>query len=86
MRLNSKEYKEAVNACLRYKKDQNTAVEKALDIVSDDARYIFEQLFLLNKTKYQVITSNEGLSERTFERRKRELIYAVHNMLENIDE
>ena len=38
--------------------------------------------YILSKTKWEVIES--GMSERTFERRNQELIYAVHNELKKV--
>lgn len=51
-------------------------VRQALELVSKDARYIFEELYQKNKTKWEIIES--GVSERTFERRKNELIYTAY--------
>ena len=51
-------------------------VIQALKLVNNDSNYIFEELYMKNKSKWQVI---DGLhtSEETYKRRKRELIYAV---------
>ena len=54
-------------------------VEKVKTLVSQDANYIFEEIYVKSKTKWDVIES--GVSERTFERRKKELVYAVHKEL-----
>ncbi len=51
-------------------------VRQALELVNGDSKHIFEEAFVKSKTKWEII--NNGMSERTFERRKRELIYAVH--------
>lgn len=58
------------------------AVIQALEIVSKDSKYIFKQIYEKNKTKWEVIY--EGMSERTFERRKRELVYAVHKEIKKV--
>ena len=56
------------------------AVRNALLLVNKDCEYIFEKVFREQKSKWEVI--NEiNISERTFERRKKELIYGVHKEL-----
>ena len=52
------------------------AVVQALELVNKDSKYIFEQLYIMSKTKWEIIKS--GMSERTFVRRKGDLIYEVH--------
>lgn len=52
------------------------AVVQALKLVSKDSKYIFEELYRKGNTKWKII--NSGMSERTYERRKNELVYAVH--------
>ncbi len=52
------------------------AVVQALKLVSKDSKYIFEELYRKGNTKWEII--NSGMSERTYERRKNELVYAVH--------
>lgn len=54
-------------------------VEKVKRLISADAKYIFEQIYVQSKSKWDVIES--GMSERTFGRRKNELIYAVDREL-----
>ena len=51
-------------------------VRQALELVSNDSKYIFEELYMKNKTKWQII--NSGMSERTYFRRKNELINVVN--------
>lgn len=58
------------------------AVVQALELVNSDSKYIFEELYVKSKTKWQILES--GMSERTFERRKNELIYAVHKQIKKI--
>lgn len=55
------------------------AVVQALELINKDCKIIFNKYYILSKTKWEVIES--GMSERTFERRNQELIYAVHNEL-----
>ena len=54
-------------------------VEKVKTLISADAKYIFEEIYVKSKSKWDVIES--GMSERTFGRRKNELIYAVDQEL-----
>lgn len=60
------------------------AVVQALELVSKDSKYIFEQLYMKGNTKWQIIDS--GMSESTYERRKRELVYAVYKELKKLTE
>ncbi len=57
-------------------------VRQALELVNGDSKHIFEEAFVKSKTKWEII--NNGMSERTFERRKRELIYAVHEEFKKV--
>lgn len=58
------------------------AVVQALELVNKDCKTIFEYYYRLSKSKWEII--NMGMSERTFGRRKQELIYAVHNELKKL--
>lgn len=82
MRINLQDYNRAVELLKKYKSNdilfEKILVENALKHVSNNAKYVFDQIYLKEKNKYQIITSGK-LSERTFERRKQELIYAVHH-------
>ena len=55
------------------------AVSQALELVNKDSKYIFEQLYIKCKTKWEIMDS--GMSERTFARRKGDLILAVYKEL-----
>ena len=57
-------------------------VTQALELISKDSKYIFEQLYIKNKTKWEVIET--GMSERTFVRRKSELVLAVDKELKKL--
>lgn len=57
-------------------------VRQALELVNEDCKYIFEEIFVKSKRKWDVI--DNGMSERTFERRKKELIYTVHEELKKV--
>ena len=50
-------------------------IRQALELVSNDSKYIFEELYIKSKSKWDII--NSGVSEATFKRRKQDLIYAV---------
>lgn len=59
------------------------AVLQALQLVSKDSKYIFEQLYVKSKNKWEII--NEiNVSEETYKRRKRDLIYAVNDELKKL--
>ncbi len=58
------------------------AVVQALQLVNKDSKYIFEELYIKSKTKWEIL--NSGMSERTFARRKGDLIYAVHRELKKM--
>lgn len=58
------------------------AVVQALELVNQDSKYIFEELYRKGKAKWQIIDS--GMSERTFVRRKGDLICAVGNELKKL--
>lgn len=51
------------------------AVVQALELVNKDCKELFEKYYIQSKSKWEIIDS--GMSERTFERRNQELIYAV---------
>lgn len=53
------------------------AVRQALELINEDSKLIFEELYIKNKYKWNIIIKN-GLSERTYTRRKSELVKAVH--------
>lgn len=55
-------------------------VVQALSLVNKDSKVLFDELYIKNKYKWDIINDN-ALSERTFERRKNELINAVHKEL-----
>jgi hypothetical protein len=56
---------------------QCKAVNQAKLLISADSLYIFEELYRKGKSKWDII--NElNISEETYKRRKRELIYTVY--------
>ena len=58
-------------------------VVQALQLVSDDSKVIFEEYYIKNKGKWHII-NNCGLSERTYFRKKTELIEAIHNEIKKL--
>lgn len=59
------------------------AVRNALLLVNKDCNYIFEKIFREKKSKWEVM-DQYGMSERTFFRRKRELIHTVNKELKKL--
>lgn len=59
------------------------AVVQAIQLVSEDSEYIFNEMYRKQKSKWNVM-NEKGLSERTFLRRKYELIYAVDKELKKM--
>lgn len=59
------------------------AVEKSLLLVNSDSRFIFEQLYVKSKNKWEII-KELSVSEETYKRRKRHLIYTVNNELKKL--
>lgn len=60
------------------------AVVQALQLVNEESKLIFEKEFRESKYKWDVI-SELNKSEETYKRRKRELIYKVHNELNKLE-
>lgn len=73
------EDKELQKSLFEYK-----VVVQALQLVSKDSKFIFEQLYQKGKTKWQIVDS--GMSEGTYKRRKSDLIYAVHKELKKMSQ
>ena len=61
---------------------ENKAVVQALELVNKDAKEIFNKQYQLGQTKWEIIDS--GMSERTYERRHKDLIYSVHKEIKKI--
>ena len=53
------------------------AVRQAIEIIHKDSVYIFEELYRKGTSKWDIINAL-NVSEETYKRRKRELIYAVY--------
>lgn len=59
------------------------AVVQAYQLVKEDSKYIFEEFYKKGTSKWDII--NSGISERTFFRRKRDLIFAVSKELKRLE-
>ena len=55
-------------------------VNQALELVDKDSKYIFEEEFRKDRYKWDII-EDLNISEETYKRRKRDLIYAVDKEL-----
>jgi hypothetical protein len=73
----------AINENPSYKKSAKACdiVDRALELVGEDSRYIFEHLYNLKDMKKWQIIDNLCISEETYKRRYRNLVYAVHEVL-----
>lgn len=58
-------------------------VRQALELVNEDCKDIFDNYYLKQKTRWETI-DRLGLSERTFVRRKGELIHTVEKELKKL--
>lgn len=58
------------------------AVQMALQLVSEDSKKIFETIYIQCKSKWDLI--NNGMSERTYERKKSELISQVNKEIKKV--
>jgi len=59
-------------------------VVQALQLVSDDSKVIFEELYQKSKNKWHIINETLHTSEETYKRRKRDLIYAVYEEIKKL--
>lgn len=59
------------------------AVRQALELVNKDSKNIFECYYLKNKTRWETMETL-GLSERSFVRRKGDLVYNVNKELKKL--
>ena len=67
-----------INKCIKEIK----AVQMALQLVDEDSKRIFEEIYRQNKSKWDLI--NNGMSERTYFRKKAELITQVSKELKKM--
>ena len=58
------------------------AVVQAILLVDEDEKKIFETIYILSKSKWELI--NNGMSERTYFRKKKELITQVSKELKKL--
>lgn len=59
-------------------------VEQALQLVNQDSKYVFEELYRKGNSKWLII--NSGMSEATYKRRKSEIIYAVNGEIKKMSQ
>lgn len=59
------------------------AVAQALELVGNDSKYIFEHEYRKSEYKWDIIKTM-NISEETYKRRKKELIYAVDRELKKL--
>ena len=72
------------NKYLQVALNECRAVERALLLVNQDSKFIFEELYVKSRNKWDVI--NElNFSEETYKRRRKKLIYAVHRELKKLN-
>lgn len=79
------------NAVIKLDEDENLkqaikeyqAVRYALELVSEDSKYIFENYFIKSKSRWQIMYEL-NISDRTFLRRKNELCYNVYKEFNKI--
>lgn len=58
------------------------AVQMALQLVDEDCKNIFEKIYIQSKSKWELI--NNGMSERTYFRKKTKLITQVNKELKKL--
>lgn len=58
-------------------------VVQAIQLISEDAKTIFEEMYIKGKRKYDIMTGS-GMSERSFGRKKQELIYAINKQIKKL--
>lgn len=68
------------NKILQQSIKEYKVVVQALELVSEDSKLIFDELYVKNKYKWDIIDLLNK-SEETYKRRKKDLIYAVHKEL-----
>ncbi len=60
-------------------------VVQALQLVSEDSKVIFEELYQKSKNKWYIINDILHTSEETYKRRKRDLIYTVDKEIKKLE-
>ena len=79
-----------LNSVIQLKEDEELkravkevkAVQMALQLVDEDCKNIFEKIYIQSKSKWELI--NNGMSERTYFRKKTELITQVNKELKKL--
>lgn len=92
MKLKKEEYDNAVRCLQRYdynvaniencKKEYN-AVEQAKLLLNNECKYIFEEIYRKRRNKWDIIEELH-ISEETYKRRKKLLIYTVNEELKKL--
>ena len=89
MRLNKSDYDYAKQTLKRYdynklkENKEYQAVERAKLLLGIESRYIFEEEFRKKRNKWDVM-EELSISEPTYKRRRKELIYTIHSELKLI--
>lgn len=92
MRLDKEDYNNAVQCLRRYDyntanintcKKEHKAVEQAKLLLNNESTYIFEEEFRKKRNKWDIMNELH-ISEETYKRRKRTLIYAVNEELKKL--
>ena len=89
MRLSKEKYNIAILMLKKYnynkinKSREAEIVEKALLLVDNDSNYIFKEEFCKKRNKWDIMLEL-GLSDSTYKRRRKEIIYAVNNELSKL--
>lgn len=60
-------------------------VVQALQLVSEDSKVIFEELYQKSRNKWYIINDVLHTSEETYKRRKRDLIYTVDKEIKKLE-
>lgn len=89
MRLSKEKYDTAILMLKKYnynkinKSREAEIVEKALLLVDNDSNHIFIEEFCKKRNKWDIMIEL-GLSDSTYKRRRKEIIYAVNNELSKL--
>ena len=59
------------------------SVIQAIELVNEDSKFIFEEYYKKGKGKWEIIDTM-GISEETYKRRRKDLIYTVNKELKKI--
>ena len=71
------------NADLQNALKEYKAVVQALQLVNKDSKYIFEEMYIKSRNKWDIIREL-NISEETYKRRHRNLIYTTYEELKKL--